>query len=141
MTDYYEILGVPRDATQDQIKKAYRKLARELHPDVAGEEGADRFKDVTRAYEVLGTAEKRQVQNMVAKVLGLEQIPKPADAADALAIAICHAWRAPLVATDAGSSPLTPAQQAWRAAEKAAGASGVHHIAADAAHGLNRLGR
>ena len=97
--------------------------------------------EVKAAITGYGTAEKRQVQNMVAKVLGLEQIPKPADAADALAIAICHAWRAPLVATDAGSSPLTPAQQAWRAAEKAAGASGVHHIAADAAHGLNRLGR
>ena len=60
MTDYYEILGVSRDASPDQIKKAYRKLARELHPDVAGDDSGDKFKDVTRAYEVLGNAEKRQ---------------------------------------------------------------------------------
>ncbi|MFD6137733.1 DnaJ domain-containing protein, partial [Isoptericola sp. NPDC060257] len=53
MTDYYEILGVPRDASAEQIKKSYRKLARELHPDVAGEAGEERFKDVARAYEVL----------------------------------------------------------------------------------------
>ena len=64
MTDYYEILGVPRDATQDQIKKAYRKLARELHPDVAGADAEDRFKDVTRAYEVLGSPDKRQSYDM-----------------------------------------------------------------------------
>ncbi|MBD8077459.1 molecular chaperone DnaJ [Cellulosimicrobium arenosum] len=60
MSDYYETLGVSRDATQDQIKKAYRKLARELHPDVAGETAGDRFKDVSRAYEVLSNPEKRQ---------------------------------------------------------------------------------
>lgn len=64
MTDYYEILGVPRDATQEQIKKAYRRLARELHPDVAGPEAEDRFKDVTRAYEVLGNPEKRQAYDL-----------------------------------------------------------------------------
>jgi len=66
-----------------------------------------------------GTAQKRQVQNMVAKVLGLAAIPKPADAADALAIAICHAWNVPLATADSAGSALTPAQQAWRAAEKA----------------------
>ncbi|NTW39781.1 MAG: molecular chaperone DnaJ [Cellulomonadaceae bacterium] len=61
-TNYYEILGVGRDATQDQIKKAYRRLAREHHPDVATGEGSeDRFKDVTRAYEVLSNPEKRQM--------------------------------------------------------------------------------
>ncbi|WP_129338391.1 molecular chaperone DnaJ [Cellulomonas endophytica] len=62
MTDYYAILGVPRDATPEQIKKAYRRLARELHPDVAGADPTteDRFKDVSRAYDVLGNPEKRR---------------------------------------------------------------------------------
>ncbi len=59
-TNYYDVLGVSPEATQDQIKKAYRKLARELHPDVAaGPEAEERFKDVSRAYEVLSNPEKR----------------------------------------------------------------------------------
>ncbi|WP_426592509.1 molecular chaperone DnaJ [Cellulomonas sp. McL0617] len=66
MTDYYEVLGVPRDATPEQIKKAYRKLAREHHPDVAGADSGseDTFKDVSRAYDVLGNPEKRRAYDM-----------------------------------------------------------------------------
>ena len=59
--DYYEILGVDRGATDAQIKKAFRDLARRYHPDVSKELDADRrFKEINEAYEVLKDAEKRQ---------------------------------------------------------------------------------
>jgi len=98
--------------------------------------------EVKAAVTGYGSAEKAQVGTMVAKILGLDEVPKPADAADALALAICHAWRGGVAAarastisgavagapsgsgsTGSGSGAgggLTPAQSAWRAAESAA---------------------
>ncbi len=58
--DYYKIMGVDRDATQEDIKRAYRKLARKYHPDVSKEEGAQgKFQEMQEAYEVLKDPEKR----------------------------------------------------------------------------------
>ncbi|GAA1846937.1 molecular chaperone DnaJ [Microbacterium koreense] len=58
--DHYEVLGVSREATPEEIKKAYRRLARELHPDVnPGEDASERFKLVTHAYDVLSDPEQR----------------------------------------------------------------------------------
>lgn len=67
--------------------------------------------EVKAAVTGYGRADKKQVTTMVAKILKLDELPKPADAADALALAICHVWKgSPVNATE------TPAQRAWRAA-------------------------
>lgn len=61
--DYYELLGVPKTASEDEIKKAYRKLARKYHPDVNRDnpkESEEKFKEINEAYEVLSSAERRQ---------------------------------------------------------------------------------
>ncbi|GAB2554224.1 molecular chaperone DnaJ [Leucobacter ruminantium] len=65
MADHYETLGVSREATPEEIKKAYRRLARELHPDVnPSEEASEKFKAVTHAYDVLSDPEQRQRYDM-----------------------------------------------------------------------------
>ncbi|GAA4876856.1 molecular chaperone DnaJ [Saccharopolyspora cebuensis] len=64
-TDYYATLGVAKDATPEQLKRAYRKMARELHPDVNPDADAQaRFQEVTTAYEVLSDPKKRQIVDL-----------------------------------------------------------------------------
>lgn len=72
--DYYKVMGVARDATEAQIKQAYRKLARKYHPDVSKEKDAEaHFKEVGEAYEVLKTPEKRAAYDQ------LGQGPRPGE--------------------------------------------------------------
>ena len=64
--DYYKILGVPKGATDGEIKRAYRKLARQLHPDVTGDDpkSTEKFKQITEAYEVLSDAKRRRTYDL-----------------------------------------------------------------------------
>ena len=78
--------------------------------------------EVKAAITGYGSADKKQVATMVARVLGLAELPTPADASDALAIAICHAWKRG-AAVAGPAADLTPAQEAWLAAERNAAKS------------------
>ncbi len=92
--------------------------------------------EVKAAVTGYGNADKRQVQTMIARVLGLDEAPKPADAADALALAVCHAWR--LGSPDRvgpGPATLTPAQRAWRDAQAGTADSPLARAAAAARPG------
>ncbi len=85
--------------------------------------------EVKAAITGYGSADKKQVGTMVARILRLPEVPRPADATDALALAICHAWRTgaaggtlPTIDSLASGSP-TPAQKAWLAADRSASTS------------------
>ena len=68
MADYYSLLGVSRDASEADLKKAYRRLAKKYHPDVNKEKGAeDKFKEIQTAYDVLGDKEKGRYMTAMAR--------------------------------------------------------------------------
>src|SRR5215211_6961237 len=78
--DYYGILGLKRDASADEIKTAYRKLARKFHPDVSKEKGAEeKFKEVSEAYETLKDAEKRAAYDQLGTYREGQEFRPPPD--------------------------------------------------------------
>ncbi|MGC5166362.1 crossover junction endodeoxyribonuclease RuvC [Luteimicrobium sp. DT211] len=104
------VMGTAQVAGLAMVAAARRKIPVALHTP----------SEVKAAVTGNGRAGKEQVQRMVARLLGLADLPRPADAADALALAICHLWR-PAGALQGGDRhQLTPAQRAWAAAEQAA---------------------
>ncbi|WP_394552252.1 crossover junction endodeoxyribonuclease RuvC [Agromyces sp. MMS24-JH15] len=126
-SDVSTIMGTAQISGVAMLIAARRELPVALHTP----------SEVKAAITGYGRADKKQVGAMVARILGLEAVPKPADAADALALAICHAWRTGGVAGEAvrdasaagrrgpDASTLTPAQRAWLAAERDAAVSGA----------------
>src|SRR5687767_3301404 len=77
--DYYQSLGVSREASQDDIRKAFRKLAREYHPDVAKDKknAEEKFKEINEAYEVLSDPEKRKKYDTLGANWNRQQQPPP----------------------------------------------------------------
>jgi curved DNA-binding protein len=76
--DFYQVLGVPRDADQEQIQRAYRKLARAYHPDVNSDPGAeDRFKEISEAYDVLSDPQTRRRYDAFGR--DFRQVPEDVD--------------------------------------------------------------
>jgi crossover junction endodeoxyribonuclease RuvC len=106
------VMGTAQVAGIAMVAAARRRIPVALHTP----------SEVKAAVTGNGRADKAQVQVMVARLLSLDELPKPADAADALALAVCHLWRpaGALGAPQRAPGSLTSAQRAWAAAEQAA---------------------
>jgi crossover junction endodeoxyribonuclease RuvC len=106
------VMGTAQVAGIAMVAAARRRIPVALHTP----------SEVKAAVTGNGRADKAQVQTMVARLLQLDELPRPADAADALALAICHLWRpaGALGAPQRPASSMTAAQRAWAAAEQAA---------------------
>lgn len=104
------VMGTAQVAGIAMVTAARRRIPVALHTP----------SEVKAAVTGSGRADKAQVQAMVARILGLAQVPRPADAADALALAICHLWRPAGALAAPRPQEMTLAQRAWAAAEHAA---------------------
>src|SRR5436189_269149 len=112
--DFYKVLGVPKDATEAEIKKAYRKLAREFHPDAnkGNAKAEERFKEISEANDVLGDPKKRKEYDEARALFGNGGF-RPGPGACAGPVSAPARWRG---ARAAGSRSRTPARTARAAA-------------------------
>ena len=115
--DFYAMLGVRRDASSDEIKRAYRRLARELHPDVNPDpETQEKFKVISQAYDVLSDPEKRQMYDLggdpfaaagaggAAGFGGFGAVPSPEHVGQTTAVSTVSSRVAPKAHSDRSSS-------------------------------------